>query len=136
MSAEKRPASDDPSGQLVVKRQNLGERALARANASGSSALVQSVRLQVHNLREAYYRKLTCEQTPRTSGLQAPVMELSGHSGEIFSAKFDPSGNLIASGGMDRSISEPTLPSLLLRQLLTATQCSGEPTATARTTAC
>lgn len=44
MSAEKRPASDDPSGQLVVKRQNLGERALARANASGSSALVQSVR--------------------------------------------------------------------------------------------
>lgn len=43
MSAEKRPASDDPSGQLVVKRQNLGERALARANASGSSALVQSV---------------------------------------------------------------------------------------------
>lgn len=44
MSAEKRPASDDPSGQLVVKRQNLGERALARANASGGSALVQSVR--------------------------------------------------------------------------------------------
>lgn len=45
-------------------------------------------------------------QAPRTSGLQAPVMELSGHSGEIFSAKFDPTGNLIASGGMDRSISE------------------------------
>lgn len=33
-------------------------------------------------------------------------MELSGHSGEIFSAKFDPTGNLIASAGMDRSISE------------------------------
>lgn len=33
-------------------------------------------------------------------------MELSGHSGEIFSARFDPTGNLIASGGMDRSISE------------------------------
>lgn len=32
-------------------------------------------------------------------------MELAGHSGEIFSAKFDPTGNLIASGGMDRSIS-------------------------------
>lgn len=45
------------------------------------------------------------QQVPRTSGLQAPVMELSGHSGEIFSAKFDPTGNLIASGGMDRSIS-------------------------------
>lgn len=32
-------------------------------------------------------------------------MELTGHSGEIFSAKFDPTGNLIASGSMDRSIS-------------------------------
>ncbi|KAJ9156218.1 U5 snRNP complex subunit [Pleurostoma richardsiae] len=86
MSAEKRPASDDPgSGQLVVKRQNLGDRALTRANASSSSgALVQVA--------------------PRTSGLQAPVMELSGHSGEIFAAKFDPTGNLIASGSMDRSI--------------------------------
>lgn len=32
-------------------------------------------------------------------------MELSGHSGEIFSAKFDPTGNLIASGSFDRNIS-------------------------------
>lgn len=32
-------------------------------------------------------------------------MELSGHSGEIFTAKFDPTGNLIASGSMDRSLS-------------------------------
>lgn len=41
MSAEKRTNEQD--GQLVVKRQKLGERALARANASGSSALVQTV---------------------------------------------------------------------------------------------
>ncbi|ROT40918.1 WD repeat-containing protein [Sodiomyces alkalinus F11] len=88
MSAEKRPASDDPgAGQMIVKRQNVGSSAgaLARLNASGnSSALVQAA--------------------PRTSGLQAPVMELSGHSGEIFAAKFDPTGNFIASGSMDRSI--------------------------------
>lgn len=32
-------------------------------------------------------------------------MELSGHSGEVFCAKFDPNGNYIASGSMDRSIS-------------------------------
>ena len=31
-------------------------------------------------------------------------MELSGHSGEIFAAKFDPTGNFIASGSMNRSI--------------------------------
>lgn len=41
MSAEKR--TNEQEGQLVVKRQKLGERALARANASGSSALVQTV---------------------------------------------------------------------------------------------
>ncbi|KAK3395210.1 WD40-repeat-containing domain protein [Podospora didyma] len=86
MSAEKRPASSDPNnGQLVVKRQNVGSsRALTRAPGGGSNALVQAA--------------------PRTSGLLAPVMELSGHTGEIFSAKFDPSGNLIASGSMDRTI--------------------------------
>lgn len=31
-------------------------------------------------------------------------MELTGHSGEVFSAKFDPTGRFIASGSMDRSI--------------------------------
>jgi len=86
MSAEKRPAEDDPSSsQSLVKRQNVqsSEGAIARLNAS-SNALVQSA--------------------PRTSGLQAPVMQLSGHSGEIFASKFDLTGNLIASGSMDRSI--------------------------------
>lgn len=37
-------------------------------------------------------------------------MELTGHSGEIFAAKFDPTGNLIASGSMDRSISTRNIP--------------------------
>jgi Prp8 binding protein len=40
----------------------------------------------------------------RTSILNAPVMELTGHSGEVFAARFDPSGQLVASGSMDRSI--------------------------------
>jgi len=31
-------------------------------------------------------------------------MELTGHTGEIFAAKFDPAGHLIASGSMDRTI--------------------------------
>ncbi|EMC98666.1 hypothetical protein BAUCODRAFT_30935 [Baudoinia panamericana UAMH 10762] len=31
-------------------------------------------------------------------------MELSGHSGEIFAARFDPTGSHIASGSMDRDI--------------------------------
>ncbi|KAI1331673.1 WD40 repeat-like protein [Xylariaceae sp. FL0255] len=85
--SEKRPAGDDAgAGQLVVKRQKPGtSTALSRRDgASGSGALIQS--------------------TLRTSNLEAPVMELAGHSGEIYSAKFDPTGNMIASGAMDRSI--------------------------------
>lgn len=31
-------------------------------------------------------------------------MELTGHSGEIFAARFDPTGQHIASGSMDRNI--------------------------------
>ncbi|KAI0390450.1 WD40 repeat-like protein [Xylariaceae sp. FL0594] len=87
MSAEKRPAGDDAgAGQLIVKRQKPGtSTALSRRDGdSSSSALVQT--------------------TLRTSNLEAPVMELTGHSGEIFAAKFDPTGHLIASGSMDRSI--------------------------------
>ena len=33
-------------------------------------------------------------------------MELTGHSGEIFCARFDPNGNYFASGSMDRTISK------------------------------
>jgi len=89
MSAEKRAASDAfGSSQMVVKRPNLGnERAVAVGSSSAANgALITSV--------------------PRTSGLQAPVMELTGHSGEVFVARFNSEGNYIASGSMDGSISK------------------------------
>lgn len=105
MSAEKRPADDDPgSNQMLVKRQNVSNStgALARLNAS-SNALTQAVSRSDVDFYLAHCTNL--QQAPRTSALQAPVMQLSGHTGEIFAAKFDPTGNLIASGSMDRSIS-------------------------------
>ncbi|RUS20404.1 u5 small nuclear ribonucleo protein 40 kDa protein-like protein [Endogone sp. FLAS-F59071] len=40
----------------------------------------------------------------RTSGLQAPIMLLAGHAGDVFSCRFDPSGQHIASAGFDRQI--------------------------------
>ncbi|KAI9486792.1 MAG: U5 small nuclear ribonucleoprotein 40 kDa protein [Benjaminiella poitrasii] len=40
----------------------------------------------------------------RASGLEAPVMQLTGHEGEIFSCEFDHSGEYIASAGFDRQI--------------------------------
>lgn len=44
------------------------------------------------------------DSVPRTSGLKAPIMQLTGHQGEIFSSKFDPSGRHIASGSFDQLI--------------------------------
>ncbi|KAL1981711.1 hypothetical protein VTN96DRAFT_2325 [Rasamsonia emersonii] len=89
MSGEKRPAPDafGSSNQLVVKRQksdsNLNANAVTVRSAQ-NGALVQAI--------------------PRTSGLAAPIMELSGHSGEVFATRFDPTAQNIASGSMDRNI--------------------------------
>ena len=41
---------------------------------------------------------------PRTSSLLAPIMLLSGHEGEIYTAKFSPDGQYVASAGFDRII--------------------------------
>ncbi|XP_067664474.1 U5 small nuclear ribonucleoprotein 40 kDa protein-like [Haliotis asinina] len=41
---------------------------------------------------------------PRTSSLDGPIMLLTGHEGEIFTAKFSPDGQIIASSGFDRLI--------------------------------
>ncbi|KAF2735721.1 cell cycle control protein-like protein cwf17 [Polyplosphaeria fusca] len=88
-SGEKRPASDSFGTTQLVKRAksdaNIGNSEVAVVNGSAQNgALIQAV--------------------PRTSSLQAPVLELSGHTAEVFAARFDPTGQMIASGSMDRSI--------------------------------
>ncbi|KAF2017578.1 WD40 repeat-like protein [Aaosphaeria arxii CBS 175.79] len=89
MSGEKRPAANSFGSTQLVKRAKsdagAGSSAVAVVNGSAQNgALIQAV--------------------PRTSSLQSPVMELAGHSGEVFAARFDPTGQFIASGSMDRSI--------------------------------
>jgi len=44
------------------------------------------------------------EGPPRTSKLEAPIMLLSGHPGDIFSLKFHPEGQFLVSSGFDRQI--------------------------------
>ncbi|NXR72520.1 SNR40 protein, partial [Pycnonotus jocosus] len=44
---------------------------------------------------------------PRCSSLQAPIMLLSGHEGEVYCCKFHPNGNTLASAGFDRLIFRP-----------------------------
>jgi Prp8 binding protein len=41
---------------------------------------------------------------PRTSALEAPIMLLTGHENEIYSSKFSPTGEILATGGLDKSI--------------------------------
>ena len=41
---------------------------------------------------------------PRTSNMDSPIMLLTGHEGEIYSAKFHPEGEFLASAGYDRQI--------------------------------
>ncbi|OQV25306.1 U5 small nuclear ribonucleoprotein 40 kDa protein [Hypsibius exemplaris] len=53
------------------------------------------------NLRD---RQLMAAGIPRTSSLQAPIMLLTGHGGEIFCVKFHPDGSALASAGYDRQI--------------------------------
>ena len=40
----------------------------------------------------------------RTSGLLAPIMLLTGHAGEVFTCKFNPTGDVIASGSHDKHV--------------------------------
>ncbi|OJD35851.1 u5 snrnp complex [Diplodia corticola] len=88
MSSEKRPAADSFGSNQLVKRQrsdnDLGNEVAITNSSAHNGALIQAV--------------------PRTSGLQAPIMELTGHSGEVFATRFDPTGQHIASGSMDRNI--------------------------------
>ncbi|TQB68860.1 hypothetical protein MPDQ_002662 [Monascus purpureus] len=63
------------SSQLII-RQN--------PNSNANTALVNAV--------------------PRTSRLDAPIMQLTGHSAEVYSVQFDPTGQHIASGSFDRTI--------------------------------
>ncbi|ODQ68255.1 WD40 repeat-like protein [Nadsonia fulvescens var. elongata DSM 6958] len=41
---------------------------------------------------------------PRTSGLKAPILQLSGHEGAVTSCSIDNSGQYIVSGSVDKSI--------------------------------
>lgn len=49
-------------------------------------------------------QQLVASGPGRTSNLLAPIMLLSGHEGEIYTARFSPDGQILASAGFDRQI--------------------------------
>jgi Prp8 binding protein len=77
-------SAEDPAGQLVLVPQKKQRNEMMIVNNS-SRAVVES-------------------NVPRTSNMEAPIMLLSGHSGEVYTGKFHPSGDILASSGFDRQI--------------------------------
>ncbi|XP_071955221.1 U5 small nuclear ribonucleoprotein 40 kDa protein-like isoform X1 [Antedon mediterranea] len=50
------------------------------------------------------HRQLMESGPPRTSSMLAPIMLLTGHEGEVYSGKFHPDGQSMATAGFDRLI--------------------------------
>jgi len=75
----------DHSQALVVKKQKTEGGELVSTTGKGSS-------------------KEVILGTPRTSNLLAPIMLLTGHQAEVYSVRFSPSGNHVASSSFDKSI--------------------------------
>ena len=78
---EKRPASD---GAVVLAPAKKQRNEMVIVNSS-SKALMEA-------------------GPPRSSNMEAPIMLLTGHGGEVYTAKFHPRGNLLASAGFERQI--------------------------------
>lgn len=59
----------------------------------------------MYNTMRALTPDLAALQGPqRTSGLLAPIMLLTGHAGEVLTVKFNPAGDVVASGSGDKHI--------------------------------
>ncbi|KAK7206144.1 WD repeat-containing protein [Myxozyma melibiosi] len=74
------------AGSVVAKRpRSTNQQSVAIVNTSPSAGpILQTVQ--------------------RTSNIQAPIIQLSGHTGEVYACRFDDSGEIIASGSQDRTI--------------------------------
>ncbi|KAJ2961217.1 hypothetical protein NQZ79_g3531 [Umbelopsis isabellina] len=93
MSADKRKDPPSPPAQngVVIKRQRQENKEESSSAVTLSSSSATGKNLVVGTIK-------------RTSGLQAPVMLLNGHQGDVYTCEFDPSGQHIASGSFDRQI--------------------------------
>ncbi|GFH16134.1 WD40 repeat-like protein [Haematococcus lacustris] len=68
----------------------------------GNDALVVAKKARVGD--GAVVGTLTKDGVKRTSNLQAPIMKLTGHEGEVYSLNFSPDGKCLASGSFDKHV--------------------------------
>ncbi|KAF9516833.1 hypothetical protein BS47DRAFT_1375873 [Hydnum rufescens UP504] len=89
MEKRKEPPSPGHSGILIKRQRGEAVPSTEIAISSGGNDRGQLIRT-----------------IQRTSGLEAPIISLSGaHTSEILSCRFDPTGQNIAACGADRSVS-------------------------------
>ncbi|GAQ79803.1 U5 snRNP-specific protein-like factor and related proteins [Klebsormidium nitens] len=88
MQAPKRPAEESNELQLVAaKKQKMD---IIEVQAGGGQG--------------ANTQLVTREGIRRTSSLQAPIMQLVGHESAVYTMKFSPNGENIASGSHDKHV--------------------------------
>uniref|UniRef100_H2M7K1 U5 small nuclear ribonucleoprotein 40 kDa protein n=1 Tax=Oryzias latipes TaxID=8090 RepID=H2M7K1_ORYLA len=73
---------------------------------AGDMAVIPTAVKRARNelVAAAQSQQLVATGPPRTSSLQAPIMLMSGHEGEVYCCKFHPNGATLASSGFDRLI--------------------------------
>lgn len=75
--------------------------------AEGALAVIQNQAKKPRNqmvVENNQSRSIMESGPPRMSNMEAPIMLLTGHSGEIYTGKFHPQGNLLATGGHERLV--------------------------------
>jgi len=79
-----------------------------RADSQNAGAIVASKKRRVDDgsivRREGTSNELIAAGIKRTSNLASPIMQLGNHDGEIYTVKFSPDGQSLASGSFDKTI--------------------------------
>lgn len=103
-----------PNNSVVLAQEPKRSKSDLIAYTNRDKALLESVSVVARRRTKKilkkfneYYNVYTIIQgVRRTSNLQAPIMQLEGHEGEIFTTEFHPEGEMLLSSGFDRQIRE------------------------------
>ncbi|KAF2072614.1 hypothetical protein CYY_006073 [Polysphondylium violaceum] len=93
-SKKKRKQNENNNGALIVTDNNSNKGTPKKSKKNNDLAIVTS---------QGGGKEIILG-TERTSKLSSPIMHLTGHRGEVYTVKFDATGNLLASGGFDKEI--------------------------------